>query len=279
VILAGVPCDFRLDYGDHIRRDAFYISANLSRRDLYRNRRPDLPAQVDPGLFLRALAGALPPEERWAGWRGRLAERDAARAAEIQEQRREPTGDVNPLHLLGEIDAQLAPGAIVIGDGGDFVGSASYIIRPTGPLCWLDPGPFGTLGVGAGFALGAQLCRPASEVWIIFGDGAVGYSLAEFDTFARHQVPVIAVVGNDGSWSQIAREQVDMLGDDVGTVLARTDYERVAESCGAAGLRIADPELVPQVLAQARAAAASGRPVLVNALIGKTTFRKGSIAM
>jgi acetolactate synthase-like protein len=288
VILAGVPADFRLDYGRHIRRGAFCISANLDRRELFRNRRPDLAAQVDPGRFLRALAdalaaaptaAALPVSERWAGWRGRLAERDAARDAEIQEQRREPTGDVNPLHLLGEIDGRLAPGAIVIGDGGDFVGSASYIVRPTGPLCWLDPGPFGTLGVGAGFALGAKLCRPESEVWVLFGDGAAGYSLAEFDTFARHGVPVIAVVGNDGSWSQIAREQVDLLGDDVGTILARTDYERVVEGCGAVGLRVEDPELVPQVLAQARAAAASGRPVLVNALIGQTGFRKGSISM
>jgi len=55
-------------------------------------------------------------------------------------------------------------------------------------LCWLDPGAFGTLGVGGGFALGAKLCRPDAEVWIVYGDGSLGYSVAEFDTFTRHKV-------------------------------------------------------------------------------------------
>ncbi len=103
--------------------------------------------------------------------------------------------------------------------------------------------------------------------------------MAEFDTFVRHGIGVIAVVGNDGRWSQIAREQVEMLGSAVGTVLAQADYERSAEGLGAAGLRLADPELVPEVLAQAQALAAAGKPVLINAIIGKTEFRKGSVSM
>ena len=83
--------------------------------------------------------------------------------------------------------------------------------------------------MGAGFALGAKLCRPEAEVWILYGDGSSAYSLAELDTFVRHHLAVIAVVGNDASWAQIARDQVELLGDDVGTVLRRTDYHRVAE--------------------------------------------------
>ena len=91
---------------------------------------------------------------------------------------------------------------------------------------------FGTLGCGAGFALGASLCYPDRQVWVLFGDGSVGYALSEFDTFVRHNIPVIAVVGNDASWAQIAREQVKMLDDDVGTVLARSDYHSVAAALG-----------------------------------------------
>ena len=157
--------------------------------------------------------------------------------------------------------------------------TAAYIVQPPGPLRWLDPGAFGTLGVGAGFALAATLARPEAEVWILYGDGSAGYSLSEFDTFVRHGVPVIAVVGNDASWSQIAREQVELLHDDVGTVLAHTDYERVAAGFGGVGLRVEDPELVPEVLEQAKATAAAGQPVLVNAVLGRTDFRKGSISM
>lgn len=279
VLLAGVPVDFRLDYGNHIRRSAYFVAANRSRADLTKNRKPNLALLGDPSLALQGIAAALAPGDRWNAWRQSLRERDEARNREIAEQALAPTGKVNPLQLCGEIDRALGPNAIVVGDGGDFVATASYVVQPSGPLRWLDPGAFGTLGVGAGFALGAKLVQPEADVWILFGDGAVGYSLSEFDTFVRHGLPVIAVVGNDAAWSQIAREQVELLHDDVGTVLAHTDYDRVAASFGAAGLRLDDGELAPDVLAQAQAIARNGLPVLVNGILGKTDFRKGSISI
>jgi acetolactate synthase-1/2/3 large subunit len=279
VVLAGVPCDFRLDYGRHIRRGATLISANLSRTDLNRNRRPDLGVLADPGTFLVQLAGRSGASGRWDTWRETLRGRDAARELEIDAGARQPCAEVSPIAMLRELDARLSPGAVIVGDGGDFVATAAYTVSPTGPLTWLDPGAFGTLGVGAGFALGAKLARPDAEVWVLFGDGALGYSLVEFDTFVRHGLGVIAVVGNDAAWSQIARDQVEILGDDVGTVLARTSYHTVAEGFGAAGLVAETTAEVPAVLERARELAASGRPVLVNALLGASDFRKGSISM
>ncbi|MDW8316764.1 MAG: thiamine pyrophosphate-binding protein [Anaerolineae bacterium] len=300
VLLAGVPCDFRLDYGNHIRRSAVYVSVNRSREDLTKNRKPTVGVLGDPGLFLRALAAEflqvpqsphVPGEaaekegnlgssgSSWPDWLAHLRQRDEARNEEIAAQAAQPLGKVNPLHLLRELDRQVGPQAVLVADGGDFVGSAAYIVQPPGPLTWLDPGPFGTLGVGAGFALGAKLCRPDAEVWILYGDGSAGYSLAEFDTFVRHGVPVIAVVGNDAGWSQIAREQVEIFGDDVATVLAHTDYHRVAEGFGGVGFRLDDPELAGEVLEAARQAAAAGRPALVNAILARSDFRKGSISM
>jgi acetolactate synthase-1/2/3 large subunit len=186
---------------------------------------------------------------------------------------------MNPLRLCREMDAALGDDSVVVADGGDFVATASYVLRPRGPLSWLDPGVFGTLGVGAGFALGARLCRPQAEVWLLYGDGSAGFSLLEADTFVRHGLPVIAVVGNDAGWSQIAREQREMLHDDVGTTLRPTDYEAVAEGLGARGLRIDDPGEARDVLAEAKAVARSGRPVYVNARLGQSSFRKGSISL
>ena len=168
---------------------------------------------------------------------------------------------------------------MIVADGGDFVSTASYVLRPRRPLSWLDPGPFGTLGVGAGFALGAKLVRPSADVWVVYGDGSLGYTLAEADTFARHGLGVVALVGNDAAWTQIAREQVAVLKDDVGTVLASLDYERAAEALGARGLRLDEASRLAPVLREARDVARSGRPVYVNALIGRTDFRKGSISM
>jgi len=167
----------------------------------------------------------------------------------------------------------------LVADGGDFVGTCSYTVSPRGPLSWLDPGVFGTLGVGAGFAIGAKLCRPDSEVWIVYGDGSAAYSLAEFDTYVRHGLPIIAIVGNDASWGQIAREQIPMLGDDVGTTLRSTDYHQVAKGYGGEGLLLEDPSRVDEVLLEAKGLAASGRPVLINVRLSKSDFRKGSLSM
>ena len=279
VLLAGVPCDFRLDYGRHVRRSATLIAANRSAKDARLNRRPNVAAIGDAGQFIRALAGRVQRREAWAGWLETLAGRDRAREAEIDTQAAAAGEYVNPLAFFRAMDATAAPDALFVADGGDFVATASYVLRPRGPLAWLDPGAFGTLGVGAGFALGAAVARPGRELWIVFGDGACGWSLSEIDSFVRQGFAVIMVVGNDAGWTQIAREQVKMLKDDVATVLARTDYHRVAEGFGAAGLCVKSADQVLPALQQARALAAQGRAVLVNVWLDKTEFREGSLSM
>ena len=279
VLLAGVPCDFRLDYGRSIGRRTKLVAANRDRDDLYTNRAPAIAALGDPALFLRALAERGGGVER-TEWLARLRARDAEREAEIARQAAEPgVGGVNPLRLLRELDLFLDERALLVADGGDFVGTASYVVRPRSPLGWLDPGVFGTLGVGGGFALGAALARPGSEVWIVYGDGSVAFSLSEFDTFARHGVAAIALVGNDASWAQIARDQVPALGDAVGTTLAATDYERAAEGLGGRGLRIERAEEIRPALERARELSRAGYPVLINARIARSGFRKGSISL
>jgi thiamine pyrophosphate-dependent acetolactate synthase large subunit-like protein len=246
---------------------------------LNKNRRPNLGVLRDPALFLRWLTEVLPQNDRWKNWREQLRQRDETREQEICQQAQEPTELLNPVHLCREIEKNIPSNSIIVADGGDFVATASYIVSPPGPLTWLDPGVFGTLGVGAGFALGAKLCHPDSEVWILFGDGSVGYSLSEFDTFVRHQIPVLAVVGNDAGWTQIAREQVEMLKDDVGTVLRHTNYHVVAEGFGGKGFLLNEPNRLGEVLQQARKTVSENQPVLVNAHLGKTAFRKGSISI
>ena len=281
VILAGVPSDFRLDYGRHVRRNATLISANLSRTDLNRNRRPDIGVLADAGQFLCALAESVTTGNsgNLRDWHQSLLDRDNAREAEIDRTATRSADYVNPVRLFRELDAGLPDNSIIIADGGDFVGTASYIVKPRKPLSWLDPGAFGTLGCGAGFALGAGLCRPDDEIWVIFGDGSVGYSLAEFDTFARHGIPLVAVVGNDAGWTQIAREQVKILEDDVGTVLERSNYHEAAAALGGYGKLLDDEADIGACLAEARTAAADGKAVLVNAWLDKTDFREGSLSM
>jgi len=220
VLLAGVPCDFRLDYGRHVRRSATLIAATATqgKHGSTARRRLRRSATRASSSSRWRRSWAIAPASSMAG---ALRERDQAREAEIDAQAANPGEHVNPVAFFSaRWTARRAMRRCFVADGGDFVATSSYILRPRGPLAWLDPGAFGTLGVGAGFALGATLARPGGEVWLLWGDGASGYGLAEFDTFVRHGIAVIAVVGNDAAWAQIAREQVKMLHDDVGTVLA-----------------------------------------------------------
>jgi acetolactate synthase-like protein len=241
VVLAGVPADFRLNYGMSIRASATVISINPSRELLYLNRAPSLAVCAWPANFLLRVADQLRGERPLrAEWFAELHGRDAARELEIEQKaQQQPDHDLNPLHLCRRIDAALAPKSIIVADGGDFIGTASYIVRPRAPLSWLDPGPFGTLGVGAGFAIGAKLVRPEAEVWLLWGDGSAGYSLMEYDTMVRHNIPIISVIGNDACWTQIARDQKPLFKDDVACMLSRdTAYERVAAALGGAGWRV-----------------------------------------
>ncbi|XP_061684209.1 2-hydroxyacyl-CoA lyase 2 [Syngnathoides biaculeatus] len=286
VILAGTVCDFRLGYGKVLNRRSKIIAVNRDRKQLLKNSdmfwKPTVAIQGDAGSLLvrlsKGLKGYRCPEE----WPQSLKAGDVTKENINRAKANEKTEHhLNPLKILHILDEQMSEDSIIVADGGDFVGSAAYILRPRGPLRWLDPGAFGTLGVGGGFALGAKLCRPESEVWIVYGDGSLGYSVAEFDTFTRHKTPVIAVVGNDACWSQISREQVPILGSNVACGLAFTDYHTVADGYGGKGylIRREDEERLGSIIREARKESQKGKAALLNVLIGKTNFREGSISV
>lgn len=279
VVLAGVPNDFRLDYGSHVAR-AKVIGINLSKEDLVKNRKPQVGLLADPHATIVALAQETPAAARdRTAWLAELDGRDEEREREIDTMAGAPSDHLNPLRFCRQLDHKLADDSVLVGDGGDFVATAAYTVSPRGPLSWLDPGVFGTLGVGAGFALGAKLVRPDADVWLLWGDGAAGFSIMEMDTFARHGLPVIGVIGNDAGWTQILRDQEPILGDDVACRLAYTDYHRIADACGGKGFRVDDHAQVDGVLDEALTVSRAGTPVVVNAILGKTDFRKGSISI
>jgi acetolactate synthase-1/2/3 large subunit len=280
VIVCGFPFDFRLKYGMSIPKTAKLVGVNLSAATLRKNRLPDIAVHMHPGQFLVDLAKRAAGSGAGRGeWLEALRKREAKRDAEIEKGSPSVPGRVSPLRFFLELEKKLADDAILVADGGDFVGTASYVLRPRGPLAWLDPGVYGTLGVGGGFAAGASVCRKGSEVWILWGDGSSAYSLSEFDTFVRHGLAPIAVIGTDALWAQIARDQTELLGDDVGTVLRDTSYEKVAEGYGGVGLLLTDEAKIGETLDEAKRIAKSGRPVCINVLLAPSDFRKGSISV
>ena len=279
VVVAGFPFDFRMGYGRKINKNATLLSLNLDPVALKKNRKPTHAFLEHPGRFLINLGEVAGVPRDRSDWFETLRGREQAREDEIAAKARPDGPLVDPVHLFMRVEEKLADDSILIVDGGDFVATAAYIVRPRAPLSWLDPGVFGTLGVGGGFAVGAATCRPDAEVWLFYGDGSSAYSLAEFDTYVRLGLAPIAIVGTDASWQQIARDQIVILGDDVGTVLRKTDYQDVAEGYGGKGLLLTEPEKIDEVLDEAKRLASEGIPVCINVHLAKSDFREGSISI
>ncbi|MBC8345714.1 MAG: thiamine pyrophosphate-binding protein [Candidatus Marinimicrobia bacterium] len=280
VLLAGVATDFRLNYGRQIRSSAFLVSVHPDVELLKLNRKPNIGIHGNPVKVLLELARQMPSSKiDRKDWFQSMEKRERERIQEIETKASESMTGINPLALFNRLEELIPENALLVADGGDFVATAAYTLSPRSPLSWLDPGAFGTLGVGGGFAIGAALACPESEIWIFWGDGACGFSLTEFEALARQKIGVIAVVGNDGGWTQIVRDQVELLGDDVACGLSQTDYHIVAEGLGGRGIKISSLEEITNAVAQAREWAGQGIPVLINVILGKSDFRKGSISV
>ncbi|CAD5220386.1 unnamed protein product [Bursaphelenchus okinawaensis] len=289
VVLAGTVCDFRLSYGKVLSSRCKVIAINRCRSQLTKNHRVFWNAhqliQADVGQTLVQIQQGLgdeysAPEDWIQSLTDRENEKESSNASKMAEVLKD--GNLNPLALLKNLDDVLPDDAILVADGGDFVGSAAYIVRPRGPLQWLDPGAFGTLGVGGGFALGAKTVYPGRPVIIIYGDGSAGYSLLEFDTYQRHKLPVLAVIGNDACWSQIARDQVPWFNSSVACDLAFTNYEKIGEAIGAKGILLdseSDTKTQSESFREAIDESRNNSSYVINAMIGKTDFRKGSISV
>ncbi|MFL6188251.1 MAG: acetolactate synthase [Actinomycetes bacterium] len=270
VLVAGAPLDFRLGYGSLGGRDGDPLAKVVHL--------VDAPGQVaghlelagsaagDLSLVLDGLTGAvtaLPGRRPDTGpWRERL--RDRARAA-VAGDRELLDSDADPIHparVYGELLRVLADDAVVIGDGGDFVSFAGRFVEPARPGNWLDPGPYGGLGTGLGYAIAARLARPSAQVVLLLGDGAAGFSLMDVDTLVRHRLPVVIVCGNNGIWGLEKHPMRLLYGYDVAADLQpQCRYDQVAEALGAAGELVTSPaELAPAL----RRAFDAGVPYLVN---------------
>lgn len=279
VLVFGTPFDFRLNYGrpGTFHRDARVVQVSLDAAELGRNRAVDVAIHGDSGLVLEELVAAAKPKRAEAFVRA-LRETESAERARMAAQI-EASGDPpNPLRVCHEIGARLGPSDVVIGDGGDFVATAANVIPLERPQLWMDPGPFGTLGIGPGYAMAAKLNRPGSRTVIVYGDGSFGLHALEFEALVRQNIPVVAVIGNDAAWSQIRRGQVAMYGQEraVATGLAYTRYERVVEAVGGLGIWVETTEALGPALDRAFAA---GVPACVNVKIAPSDFRKNAISV
>jgi thiamine pyrophosphate-dependent acetolactate synthase large subunit-like protein len=274
----GTPFDFRVDYGRAFNQSLKIVQVDLDGAELGRNRRVDLALHGDSGLVLEQLGRSLGEPRRFDPWLAAVREDETKRQAAMARQIASQESPPNPLRVCAEIGKRLGPDDIVVGDGGDFVATAANVIKLQWPQVWMDPGPFGTLGVGPGYAMAAKLTRPDSNVVLIYGDGSFGLHAMEFEAMVRQNIPVVAVIGNDAAWTQIRRGQVELYGEAraVATGLAYTRYDEVVRALGGFGAFVTTVEELPGAL---DAAFASKKPSCVNVKLGASDFRKGAISV
>jgi len=270
-VVVGTPLDFRLGYGAfggkdgapaaqvvHIADSPGQVARHV---ELAGSAHGDLTAALD-GLVDAVHRVAHVPD--WTGW---VEELRGAVAAAVDRDAALLTATADPIHparIYGELLPRLADDAVVIGDGGDFVSFAGKFVEPKRPGGWLDPGPYGCLGAGLGAAIAARIARPSSQVVLLLGDGAAGFSLMDVDTLVRHELPVVMVVGNNSAWGLEKGPMQMLYGYDVLADLAhRTRYDQVVTALGGGGEAVTDPAGIGPALDRAFA---SGVPYLVNVI-------------
>jgi acetolactate synthase-1/2/3 large subunit len=264
-LVVGVPMDFRLGFGGAFGEDTEIVVVDAVAPERAHPRAVAAECYGDLASTLTDLSAAAGASalssERWVSeLTGLEAERLEAERAE-REDAREP---MHPMRLYAELGGVLDRDAIVIGDGGDYVSYAGRVIDSYQPGCWLDPGPFGCLGTGPGYALAAKLARPDRQVLLLVGDGAFGFSGMEFDTLVRHGVNVVALMGNNGIWALEKHPMEFLYGYSVAAELRpATRYDQVVEALGGHGQLV---ERARELRGALERAFASGRPALVNVL-------------
>jgi acetolactate synthase-1/2/3 large subunit len=264
-LVVGVPMDFRLGFGQAFGAETEVVA--IDRAEPVHDHPRAVAAELYGGVsaILDALrTGARGAAARPRPWVAQLRrtedERRAAEQAEFSDER----APLHPMRLYGELRAVLDRDAIVIGDGGDFVSYAGRVMDSYEPGCWLDPGPYGCLGCGPGYALAAKLAHPERQVVLLVGDGAFGFSGMEFDTLARHGVNVVGVMGNNGIWALEKHPMEFLYGYSVVADLRPgTRYDQVVAALGGHGALVERPEELRPALVRAFEA---GRPALVNVL-------------
>ncbi len=276
IVIFGTPWDFRLSYGNDIPAGTKVIQVDLDPDVIGHNRGANVGIVGDTGLVMKQLATA--GVRTGPAWVAQVRAMEESRRAKMTAEMASDAVPINPLRFSAELARSITESTTVVCDGGDIVGTAAKVVDVWKPGHWMDPGPLGTLGVGPSFAIAAKLARPADPAIIIYGDGSFGLNGMEFEAAARQGIPIVGVIGNDASWTQIRRGQVQLFGHDraPATNLAFTRYDQMVEALGGHGEYVERPEDIHPAIQRALD---SGKPALVNVKIGGSNFREGALSV
>jgi acetolactate synthase I/II/III large subunit len=260
VIVVGTPMDFRLGFGSFGEAKTIHIQD--SEDGISRHASPTAAVWGNTVAVLGELGGVEHPDRQ--PWIDALRSDETAKRASDQDDLTSEAHPIKPARVYGVLREKLDRDAVVVGDGGDFVSYAGRYVDVNTAGAWLDPGPYGCLGLGVGYAIAAKTVHPDRQVVLMAGDGAMGFAGMDLDTMVRHKLPVVIIVGNNGIWGLEKHPMQALYGYDVAADLSQdTRYDVVLEALGGAGETVEKATELPEALD--RALAADG-PYLLNVL-------------
>jgi acetolactate synthase-1/2/3 large subunit len=261
VLVAGTPLDFRLGFGDFGDAKVVHIDSAPTAEHV------ELAADGifgSTGTVLRAIEGGISRAPDTSAWLETLRQIEMEKRNAAQVELSSDSRPIHPMRIYGELGKVLDRDAIVICDGGDFASYAGREIASYKPGSWLDPGPYGCLGCGFGYAMAARCAYPDRQIVLLLGDGAIGFDGMEMETLARLGLPVVCLVGNNGIWGLEKHPMRGIYGYDVAAELQPgLRYDTVMEALGGKGETVTAPDEIGPAL---KRAFASGEPYLVNVL-------------
>ncbi|HTA52772.1 MAG TPA: thiamine pyrophosphate-binding protein [Candidatus Acidoferrum sp.] len=244
------------------------IHVEVDAKEIGRLRQAAVAIVADSRETLHAL-NARAKSEKWPDrgkWQQAVRNAKVERCKRMQEDLNRTAPPIHPLQAVSAIVDSMPEDTIVIGDGAEAYHWMNEVIRQNKPGGYITHGFLGAVGMGLGLSLGAQVANPKRPVLCLVGDGAIGFTIAEFDTMARHKLPIVAVVMNNHSWaaSQHFQEIVSGKNRLLGTELRDANYHEVAQAFGCFGRRVTKIEELGPVIKEAFA---SGKPACVNVSI------------
>jgi acetolactate synthase-1/2/3 large subunit len=244
------------------------IHVEVDAKEIGRLRQVAVGIVADPRETLLAL-NARAKSEKWpdrSKWQQTVRNAKVERCKRAQADLNRVGPPIHPLQAVSAIVDNMPEDTIVIGDGAEAYHWMNEVIHQNQPGSYITHGFLGAVGFGLGLSLGAQVANPKRPVLCLVGDGAIGFTIAEFDTMVRHKLPIVAVVMNNHSWAASQHFQEIVSGKDrvLGTELRDANYHEVAAAFGCHGQRVTEiKDLGPAI----KAAFASGKPACVNVSI------------
>jgi thiamine pyrophosphate-dependent acetolactate synthase large subunit-like protein len=270
IIIVGTRMNYVIA---HTAAPRFNAGATIARIDIDADEIATAPRKVDIGIvgdckmvlgqIMAKMNGRIDPD-RYGPWRKKLSDGEAAKRMTPGANKALDDVPIHPLRLCDEVTSFMRRDAILVVDGQEILNYGRQSMPTFVPGHRLNSGPFGTMGVGLPFALGAKLAKPDKQVICVHGDGSFGMNGLELDTAVRHNIPILVVISLNGGWT------ADPDRDKPGRELGYTRYDKMAEALGCYGEYVEEPQQIRPALERAQKKVDAGQVALVNI---KTDYR------